>query len=91
MIQFGTSVKFCIVADIFLCKEADKFSPELAKKCQLCKTDLGTGGQNSKGAQEGRDPTHSPAWQVRRLGRHGRIVSLQQITIKIPNPKCRLY
>ena len=28
---------------------------------------LGTGGQNSKGAQLGRDPTQVPAWQVRRL------------------------
>ena len=28
---------------------------------------LGTGGQNSKGAQLGRDPTHVPAWHVRRL------------------------
>jgi hypothetical protein len=43
---------------------------------------LGTGGQNSKGAQDGREPTHSPAWQVRRLGRQGKIVSLQLSSIK---------
>ncbi len=59
----------------------EKSFHELARECYLCKskTDLGTGGQNSKGAQEGRDPTHSPAWQVRRLGRHGRIVSLKHM------------